>query len=175
MTWLLRLYPGMWRRRYGPEVAAMLAGRGFSLRTAVDLIAGAIDVRLHPAATLAAASAAAPSATEETSMLTRILRLDCRTAYGPNLTKADQWRANAWMLGSTLILTAMWMAMHVRFHDDPIIDSLGVMPFMIGLLLSMRYTYLKGRSAAVQAIFIGGLTLLLTAFFVVIGLIASRI
>ena len=37
MTWLLRLYPSPWRRRYGGEVAEMLAHRGFSLRIAVDL------------------------------------------------------------------------------------------------------------------------------------------
>ena len=57
MTWLLRLYPPMWRRRYAAEVAAMVDGRGFSLAVAIDLVAGAIDVRLHPSATLAAATA----------------------------------------------------------------------------------------------------------------------
>ena len=49
------------------------------------------------------------------------------------------------------------------------------MPFFIGLLLSARYTYLKGRSAAVQAIFIAGGTLLFAAFFIAIGLIADRL
>ena len=58
MTWLLRLYPSSWRRRYGDEVAGLLADRGFSFSMAVDLVAGAIDVWLHPSVTLAAAVAA---------------------------------------------------------------------------------------------------------------------
>ena len=48
-----------------------------------------------------------------------------------------------------------------------------MMPFMAGMLVSFRYTYLKGRSAAVQAIFIGGGTLLLAAIFIVAGLLAA--
>ena len=43
MTWLLRLYPPLWRRRYAGEVAELLAGRRYPLRSAVDLVAGAID------------------------------------------------------------------------------------------------------------------------------------
>ena len=41
---------------------------------------------------------------------------------------------------------------------------------MARMLASMRYSYLKGRPAAVQAIFIGGMTLLLAA-----GMTAARI
>ena len=76
MTWLLRLYPPPWRRRYGGEVAEMLADQRFSLRIAIDLIAGAIDVWLHPSVTLAAAVAAEPHVEEKKTMLQRIARLD---------------------------------------------------------------------------------------------------
>ena len=79
--WLLMLYPPPWRRRYAEEVAEMLADRGFSLRIAVDLIAGAIDVWLHPSATLGAA-AAAEAHVKEKNMLNRIMRLDCAGAFG---------------------------------------------------------------------------------------------
>lgn len=174
MTWLLQLYPSPWRRRYGGEVAEMLAGRVFSLRTAVDLIAGAIDVRLHPSATLAAASAA-DSHQEEKTMLNRIIRLDCAGAYGPNLDKADAWRAGSVMIGSTLVLTGIWMGAHLRYGDNPYVDALGFMPFMIGMLASMRYTYLKGRPNSVQAVFMAGITLLLTLFFLGAGWLTTRI
>ena len=177
MTWLLRLYPSPWRRRYGGEVAEMLANRAFSLRTAVDLVAGAIDVWLHPSATLAAASAAEPHELEKEkkSMLNRILRLDCAGAYGPNLDKADSIRAGSVMIGSTLVLTGMWMAAHIRYRDNPYVDAVGVMPFFIGMLLSMRYTYLKGRSTSVQAVFITGGTLLFTLFFLFTGWLGTKI
>lgn len=174
MTWLLRLYPSPWRRRYGGEVAAMLADRRFSLRTAVDLVAGAIDVWLHPAATLAATSAAQPH-TEEKTMLNRIMRLDCAGAYGPNLSKADSVRAGSVMIGCTLVLTGIWMAAHIRYGDNPYIDALGVMPFFAGMMASMRYTYLKGRPNSVQAVFIGGMTLLMTLFFLGTGWLTTKI
>jgi hypothetical protein len=174
VTWLLRLYPSPWRRRYGGEVAEMLAGRGFSLRVAVDLIAGAIDVWLHPSVTLAAAAAADPKREEEKTMLNRIMRLDCG-GYGPNVTRADQWKAAGVSVGGTLVLTLIWMAAHVRIHDKTYVDALSVMAYTIPFLFSMRYTSLKDRPASVQAVFIGGFTLLLTAFMLAVGWLASQI
>jgi hypothetical protein len=47
---ILRLYPGPWRRRYGPEVAALLDARPPGLRDRLDLLAGALDAHLHPMA-----------------------------------------------------------------------------------------------------------------------------
>jgi hypothetical protein len=48
MRWLLRLYPRDWRRRYGPEMEALLSEMHPGPRAAVDLVRGAIDARLHP-------------------------------------------------------------------------------------------------------------------------------
>jgi hypothetical protein len=175
MTWLLRLYPRRWRRRYAAEVAEMLRDRGFSVRIAVDLVAGAIDVWLHPSVTLAAAVAAAQTEVEEKTMLNRIARLDCSEAFGPNLTKADQWRASIVMVACTLVLTGVWMFAHLRVGDNAYIDSLSILPFMIGMLASMRYTYLKNRPASVQAVFIGGMTVLLVVLFLAAGWLASRL
>jgi len=44
--WLLRLYPKPWRARYEAEVAAVLDQHGCTVRTLVDLAAGALDARL---------------------------------------------------------------------------------------------------------------------------------
>jgi hypothetical protein len=44
--WLLRLYPRSWRARYEDEVAAILDQHGCTVRTLVDLAAGALDARL---------------------------------------------------------------------------------------------------------------------------------
>jgi hypothetical protein len=174
MTWLLMLYPPPWRRRYGAEVAAMLAQRRFSARIAIDLVAGAIDVWLHPSVTLAAAGAASAKTGEKT-MLHRIATLDCRGMFGPDVTTADQWKSGIAMIVSTLVLTLAWMVLHLRFHDDPTVDSLSMLPFMFSMLLSMRYTYLKGRSAGVQTVFIGGGTLFVAAILMAAGWVAARI
>jgi hypothetical protein len=44
--WLLRLYPRSWRVRYEAEVAAVLDQHGCTMRTLLDLAAGAVDARL---------------------------------------------------------------------------------------------------------------------------------
>src|SRR5687768_17228841 len=139
----------------------MLAGRAFSLRTSVDLIAGAIDVWLHPSETLAAARMA-QSKEEDNSMLNRIARLEC--SLSADVSTEDQRKSAGVMIGGTIVLTLAWMALRRQLGDNPYVDSLSVMPFLIPFLLSMRYTYLKGRPASVQAVFIAGLSVLLTAF-----------
>ncbi|MEV0382537.1 hypothetical protein [Nonomuraea sp. NPDC050643] len=44
---MLRLYPGPWRRRYGDEVADLVAERPIRPRTVLDLAGGAADAWLH--------------------------------------------------------------------------------------------------------------------------------
>ena len=41
MTCLIRLYPPAWRRRYGPELAELIASQTWSFGVAIDLMAGA--------------------------------------------------------------------------------------------------------------------------------------
>jgi hypothetical protein len=169
MTWLLRLYPQRWRERYGGEVAEMLAGAPFSLAIAIDLIAGAIDVWLHPGVTMAAATAATPGKAEEKTMVTRLLRFDC--APGANVKTADQWKAGGVTLGGTILLTLAWMWLHVRIGDNAYVDTFSVMPFIVPLVFSMRYTYLKERPASVQFVFIAGTIALVAALMLAIGFI----
>jgi hypothetical protein len=171
VTWLLKLYPRIWRQRYGDEVAQLLAGRGFSLAVAVDLVAGAIDVRLHPSATLAAATAA--SREEEQTMFDRIAKLDCAAMFGAEITKADQLKAAGVTIGLTVVLTLIWMWVHVRLGDNAYADSLSVMPFIVPFLYSMRYTYLKRRSAGAQAVFIGGMSLIVAGLMLGAGWLST--
>ncbi len=174
MTILLWLYPSAWRRRYGAEVEQMLADRGVSLRVAVDLVAGAIDTWLHPSQTLAAAHAAAAVTTqEERTTLSRVLRFDCAGVYG--ISKDDQKKAAISTIGWTLVITLAWLGLSLRFPKDPRVESLSMMPFMFSIIYSLRYTWLKDRPGSVQAIFIGGLSLAMAAFFLGVGWIAALI
>lgn len=50
MKQLLRLYPKRWRDRYADEVGALLESRRMSVSGVVDLLLGALDAHLHPAA-----------------------------------------------------------------------------------------------------------------------------
>src|SRR5262245_15070050 len=62
---ILRLYPPSWRRRYGPELDDIVASRRLRVRDVADLLAGAIDARLHPglAGPMHLATAGAPPPT----------------------------------------------------------------------------------------------------------------
>jgi hypothetical protein len=48
VSWLLRLYPANWRRRYGEEFAALVESQPRSLRVVVDVLLGAFDAWLRP-------------------------------------------------------------------------------------------------------------------------------
>jgi hypothetical protein len=58
VKWLLWLYPPRWRRRYAEELLALIDQQGWSLRSALDVLRGAVDAWLHPEL---AASMAAPA------------------------------------------------------------------------------------------------------------------
>ncbi len=45
---LVALYPQRWRRRYGAEMAELLAHQRLTAQLVVDLVRGALDARLHP-------------------------------------------------------------------------------------------------------------------------------
>src|SRR5579885_3392735 len=48
IRWLLRLYPRAWRERYADEITLVLAAHRVTLWTALDMLLGALDARLHP-------------------------------------------------------------------------------------------------------------------------------
>lgn len=107
-------------------------------------------------------------------MLAKTMRFRC-AGYGPEVTRTDQWKSLAVTLGVTLVLTLLWMWLHVTSDDNPYVDAFSLMPFLIGLLLSMRYTNLKGRPALTQTVFIGGSIAMLTVLFTIVGWITTRI
>jgi hypothetical protein len=93
----------------------------------------------------------------------------------PDVTTEDQWKAAAVTVGGTIVLTLIWMAAHARIGDNDYVDALSIMPFIIPLLFSMRYTYLKRRPASVQAVFVGGFSLLIAALMLGAGWVAGRL
>ena len=102
---LLRLYPRAWRRRYGAEMDAMLADERLTLRTLVDLLAGAIDARVNPQ--LRGADPCAP--VQGVTTMTKTAA--CVPA---GTTTADHWRSAAWMVGGSLVLTVIGFLLKLR-------------------------------------------------------------
>lgn len=163
MTWLLALYPPRWRRRYGTELRALLASQRVTPQVVVDLIAGAIDAWLAPQ-NISIQPATAGGGREGETMIGTIMKLGCGASQVP-VTRADTWKSVAVNLGGTLLLTGVWIFLHRRVENPTYVDAFSAMAFLVPFLFSLRYTSLKGRSAATQAIFIGIMTLLLALIF----------
>jgi hypothetical protein len=155
MKALLRLYPRAWRRRYGDEMAALIADQEASVRLVVDLIAGAIDARINPQP-LRDDTVGSPD-DGGTTMTKSILH--CDTARLQQLSAADQWKGVAWMLGGTLALAVAHIALRWTFGSTLLIDAFGTSVFPFAVVLAMRGTYFRPYSASARAVMIGGLML----------------
>jgi hypothetical protein len=151
MTWLIRLYPPAWRRRYGRELTELIAAQPASFGTAIDLVAGAVDAWVNPQSSTAARAADAKGAG---GMVPKILKLRC-AGYGPDVTAADTRKAAAVTIGGTLGLVAALMWAMANYGRNPYFDSLMVMGWLVPFLFSQHYTTYKGRPARVQAVLIG--------------------
>lgn len=160
MTWLLKLYPPRWRRRYGREFVALIASQRFSFVTVLDIIGGAIDAWTQPQSHLAA------QAEGDTIMLARLMRL--RSAgHGAKPTTADAVKGAGVILAGTALSVVVATWMHRRSVDPVYTQTLMSSGWLIAVVLSMPYTTLKGWPGRTQAIFMG--VLLMAVVSLVLG------
>jgi hypothetical protein len=149
VTWLIRLYPPAWRRRYGRELADLIATQPTSFGMAIDLVAAAVDAWLNPQSSTAAAAAA------DAKGVSKMLQLKC-AGYGPNVTRADSVKAAAIVIVGSLVTALAYLWFTARYGKDSYLESLLSVSWLVFFVYSQRYTTLKGRSAGVQAVLIGG-------------------
>ena len=159
MTWLIKLYPPAWRRRYGRELAELISTQPASFGTAMDLVAGAVDAWLNPQSSTAAMTADAKGAG---AMVPRMLQLKC-AGYGPNVTTADNLKAAALVIGGSLLAALAYTWATARYGTDPYVESLFLVSWLVFFVFSQHYTTLKGRRVPVQAVLIGGQAAVLIA------------
>jgi len=165
VTWLIKLYPPAWRRRYGREMAELIASQPASVGTAIDLVAAAVDAWLNPQSSTAAAAAGSKG---ERTMIAERLQLRC-AGHGEPVTAKDGLKGAAFIIVWTFILTlAISWAMRT-YGKNPYLESLLSMSWLFPTLYSQRYWALKGRSASVQAVLIGGPALILLAIALAAG------
>jgi hypothetical protein len=150
MTWLVKLYPPAWRRRYGRELAELVATQPVSYRTVIDLVAGAVDAWLNPQSSTAVTTTDAKGAE---TMLSTMLQLG---SGGHEVTKADSLKAAAVTIGGTLALVAILTWATRLYGKNAYFESLLAMGWLVPFLFSQHYTYLKGRPARVQTVLIAG-------------------
>jgi hypothetical protein len=165
VNWLIRLYPPAWRRRYGREMAELIASQPASLGTAIDLVAAAVDAWLNPQSSTAAAAVGSKG---ERTMMAERLQLRCAGHGEPVTTKDGLKGAAVTLLGTLVLVWAISWAMG-HYGKNSYLESLQSMSWLFPFLYSQRYWSLKGRSAGVQAVLIGGPALILLAIALAAG------
>ena len=145
---LLRLYPRQWRRRYGEEMSALLATEKLSLRSVADLLAGAVDARLNPQLR----SGMTPDPHDGVKQMMK--QTMCNPA---GISVQDQWRSAGWMVGGSLVLTAISVLLKLQMGPNALSEGLIYSAFPASLMLSSECTYFKRYSpAARRTLSIGG-------------------
>ena len=172
MTWLLKLYPPRWRRRYGQELKELVAAQPFSIAAVIDIIAGAIDAWIYPQ--LSTGHRATPDTKGEAAMVAKMMQLKC-AGYGPKVTTADALKGAGVTLGGTVVTLLLVRSARQQFDANSYIESLLLMAFFVPVLLGLRHTSLKGRSGTVQAIFIVGMIVVLAAMFLIATWIGAQL
>jgi hypothetical protein len=162
---LLRLYPPSWRRRYGDEMEDLLAHQPITVRTAVDLLAGAIDAHLNPQRR----TENSESTHEGVRVMTKAWT--CSSAIAPK----DARRSAAWMVGGSLGLIAFAIALQLQIGRNALSESLVYSAFPASLMLSTECTYLKRYSGAARTLIaVGGAALVVLVLWGAVA-IAYRI
>lgn len=157
---VLCLYPRAWRDRYGAEMLELVGSQPVSVRSFVDLLAGAVDARLNPQLACAAAGVRA----EGNKTMSRSL---CAIE---GVTVRDQWRSAAWMVGGSLILILVAIGLKFRIGPNAVSEAFVNAAFPASLMLSMESTYLKRYSRLARtAMSVGG------AIFILLIMLAATL
>src|SRR3954454_10215172 len=128
------------RLRYGRELVELLSAQPASFRTAVDLVAGAVDAWLNPESSTAVTTTDAKGAG---AMLPKMVQLRSR-GYGPDVTVADSLKAAAVTIGGTVALVAVLTGAVKLYGKNPYFESLLAVGWLVPFVFSQHYTYVKG-------------------------------
>jgi hypothetical protein len=169
MKWLLQLYPGRWRDRYGEEFGAVLASQRASVGMVLDVLGGAIDAHLYPQIQN---SNSKPIKEEDTMTLLMLQRC---SAGGPKLSPRDQRIASLFMILSALVMAVLYIALTKIYHSAPAVQAVGYAFFPALCLVYGEAAYLRKRPWLTQVfILVGGLSGMYV-FMLAVSVIASRL
>jgi hypothetical protein len=147
MRWLIHLYPGAWRKRYGEEFAAVLASQRASPGLVLDVIGGAVDARLHPQIYKSSSN----QNENEGETMTNQMMKRC-AAGGPRLSPTDQKIARTTMLASTLALTMLYLVLTKIYRSAPPVQALGYAIFPATWFVYEQTAYLHKRRRFTQVV-----------------------
>lgn len=164
MKWILRLYPPEFQRRYRNEMEAQLTADLPKLRTALDLLAGAVDAWQNRDLV----SRSIP--TEGDNDMITASRINEHNA----ITAADGRNFALLTIAYTLLLVAIGVVVDKTLGNNAIAHALMFSSWLFGTALALPNTFLKPYSApARNVITIAALSTAFLAFLVVFVLLQA--
>lgn len=154
MKWILRLYPPEFQRRYRSEMETQLSPDLPKLRTALDLIAGAVDAWRNRDLV------SQPLPKEGDYDMITASRIDGHE----DVTTADGMKGAILAIAVTLLLVAIGVFLDKVLGDNAFASALMFSSWLFGMALAARNTFLKPYS--VQAKNVITITVLAAAFLV---------
>jgi hypothetical protein len=162
---LLRLFPRGWRARYGDEFLATTGDEPLRPRQIVDIAACAVDAWLS----VDVRRAARTDPDSGGDLVTKKRWASCgNTAVA--LSRRDAWLGALAMIGGSILLSIAGIAAK-RSGFEMAGEAILSLAFFASLLLTMPFTYLKGKPWRVQLVMVGVPLLILA----LCGWLATRI
>jgi hypothetical protein len=147
MNWILKLYPREWQRRYGDEIAEVVAAQPNSIQLTVDLIGGAIDAHLKPQAFARRLEEAEDTTKGGHDMASRL--------WGCG-SKSPMSRKEA-MIGASITLgTALLVAGALMLIDHPATETIVLVMTPGVLVVGSQWMYSRGHSTLARIGLVGG-------------------
>ena len=88
-------------------------------------------------------------------MVPKMLKLRC-AGYGSDYTVRDAFKAAGVTIGGTLALVLALTWAMARYGENPYLESLLLVSWLVPFIFGQRYTDVKGRPGRVQAVLLGG-------------------
>jgi hypothetical protein len=164
MTWLLRLYPREWRRRYGAEIEEVVASQPKSLQLVVDLLGGAVDAHLKPQAFARRLDGATAADRGGLDMVNRMKGCGATAS----VSRKDAFLGAGLTLGSALVVATIMV-----IGRSPITETIGLTMFPGVLAVGTQSMYLRGHSTLAKVVLIGGPFVVLFLIGLLAGLAVS--
>jgi hypothetical protein len=168
MKWLLRLYPAAWRRRYGEEFSAVLAGQRVSLGLILDVIAGAIDAHIYPQIQQADLQPIEGGDWMTIAMLQR-----CAVG-GPKLSPNQRRIASRLAIFSALGMAVLYLVLTKLYRGAPAVQAVLYTSICSGFAYE-QVAYMRDRPRSVRALILIGEVAAVYLFMLAVCLIANRL
>jgi hypothetical protein len=150
---LLRLYPRAWRERYGDEFLALVGDRPVRLPQIIDIVSGAIDA--HWSSDIRAmTSRGHVTHIQGGTAVMEALKQSCIHDRQAVISKRDAWIGAGVMVGGTILMSALGIGLN-RAGFDTFGEAVKAAAFPVSMLLSMPFTFVRGKSWKAQGVLVG--------------------